>query len=203
MNVLLLEEHDDGSATYTFDLTMEERDILLSLGIMTAIKNGIQEGRNMSVTLIWATPNAEHLIAYMARVSNPENQDNPDTAPKLLKYLMDNKHWSPFEMVNVCMEITTTRDIARQILRHRSFSFQEFSQRYAISSRYETSEVRLQDNKNRQNSIAVQDRELMAVWDELQTDVLVAAKRSYEAALGMGHSQGGSTKGVARRTNHQ
>ena len=134
----------------------------------------------MSVTLIWATPNAEHLIAYMARVSNPENQDNPDTAPKLLKYLMDNKHWSPFEMVNVCMEIETTRDIARQILRHRSFSFQEFSQRY------KTSEVRMQDNKNRQNSIAVQDRELMAVWDELQTDVLVAAKRSYEAALGMG-----------------
>jgi thymidylate synthase (FAD) len=84
------------------------------------------------------------------------------------------------------MEIETTRDIARQILRHRSFSFQEFSQRYAISSRYETSEVRLQDNKNRQNSIAVQDRELMAAWDELQQDVLNASKRSYEAALGMG-----------------
>jgi len=99
---------------------------------------------------------------------------------------MDNKHWSPFEMVNVCMEIETTRDIARQILRHRSFSFQEFSQRYAISSRYETSEVRLQDNKNRQNSIPVQDRELMAVWDELQTDVLVASRRSYEAALSLG-----------------
>ena len=89
-------------------------------------------------------------------------------------------------MVNVCMEITTTRDIARQILRHRSFSFQEFSQRYAISSHYETSEVRLQDEKNRQNSIPVQDRELIKVWDELQTDVLVAAKWSYEAALGMG-----------------
>lgn len=140
----------------------------------------------MSVTLVWATPNAEHLIAYMARVSNPENQDNPETAPKLLKYLMNNKHWSPFEMVNVCMEIETTRDIARQILRHRSFSFQEFSQRYAISSRYETSEVRLQDEKNRQNSIPVQDRELMAVWDELQRDVLVASRRSYETALGMG-----------------
>jgi thymidylate synthase (FAD) len=122
----------------------------------------------------------------MARVSNPENQDNPETAPKLLKYLMNNKHWSPFEMVNVCMEIETTRDIARQILRHRSFSFQEFSQRYAISSRYETSEVRLQDEKNRQNSIPVQDRELMAVWDELQRDVLVASRRSYETALGMG-----------------
>jgi len=122
----------------------------------------------------------------MARVSNPENQDNPETAPKLLKYLMSNKHWSPFEMVNVCMEIETTRDIARQILRHRSFSFQEFSQRYAISSRYETSEVRLQDNKNRQNSIPVQDRELMAIWDELQADVLVASRKSYETALALG-----------------
>ena len=140
----------------------------------------------MWVTLIWATPEAENLIAYMARVSNPENQNNTETAPKLLKYLIDNKHWSPFEMVNVCMEIETTRDIARQILRHRSFSFQEFSQRYAISSRYETSEARLQDEKNRQNSIPVQDRELMKVWQELQTDVLVASKRSYEAALGMG-----------------
>lgn len=122
----------------------------------------------------------------MARVSNPENQDNPETAPKLLKYLMNNKHWSPFEMVNVCMEIETTRDIARQILRHRSFSFQEFSQRYAISSRYETSEARLQDNKNRQNSIPVQDRELAAVWEELQSDVLVTARKSYETALGLG-----------------
>jgi thymidylate synthase (FAD) len=140
----------------------------------------------MWVTLIWATPEAENLIAYMARVSNPENQNNTETAPKLLKYLIDNKHWSPFEMVNVCMEIETTRDIARQILRHRSFSFQEFSQRYAISSRYETSEARLQDEKNRQNSIPVQDRELMKVWQELQADVLVASKRSYEAALGMG-----------------
>lgn len=89
-------------------------------------------------------------------------------------------------MVNVCMEIETTRDIARQILRHRSFSFQEFSQRYAISSRYETSEVRLQDQKNRQNSIPVQDRELAAIWDELQSDVLVSARKSYEAALGLG-----------------
>lgn len=122
----------------------------------------------------------------MARVSNPTNQNNPETAPKLLKYLMDNKHWSPFEMVNVCMEIHTTRDIARQMLRHRSFSFQEFSQRYAISSRYETSEVRLQDEKNRQNSIPVQDRELMQVWDELQRDALVASRKSYEAALSMG-----------------
>jgi thymidylate synthase (FAD) len=146
----------------------------------------LKKEKNMWVTLVWATPEAENLIAYMARVSNPENQNNPETAPKLLKYLMDNKHWSPFEMVNVCMEIETTRDIARQILRHRSFSFQEFSQRYAISSRYETSEARLQDEKNRQNSIPVQDRELMKAWQELQQDVLKASKRSYESALSMG-----------------
>jgi thymidylate synthase (FAD) len=83
------------------------------------------------VKLVWATPNGEDLVAYMARVSNPGNQDNKESAPKLLQYLARNKHWSPFEMVNACVEIETTRDIARQILRHRSFSFQEFSQRYA------------------------------------------------------------------------
>ena len=81
------------------------------------------------VKLIWATPNAETLIAYMARVSNPANQDNQATAPKLLRYLIDNKHWSPFEMASMCLEIDATRDIVRQMLRHRSFSFQEFSQR--------------------------------------------------------------------------
>ena len=83
----------------------------------------------MKVSLVWVTPDAEEKVAYMARVSNPANQDNKETAPKLLRYLMRNKHWSPFEMVNVCMEIECTRDIARQIIRHRSFSFQEFSQR--------------------------------------------------------------------------
>lgn len=93
----------------------------------------------------------------MARVSNPSNQNQPDTAPKLLKYLIENKHWSPFEMVNVCMEIETTRDIARQILRHRSFSFQEFSQRYAKVTDFVTSDVRLQDVKNRQNRMGWAD----------------------------------------------
>ena len=138
------------------------------------------------VSLIWVTPEAEEKIAYMARVSNPANQDNPETAPKLLKYLINNNHWSPFEMVNVCMEIETTRDIARQILRHRSFSFQEFSQRYAISEDFEYSEARLQDEKNRQNSIPVQDRELQAFWEEEQRMALTAAQRAYARALNAG-----------------
>jgi len=129
----------------------------------------------------------------MARVSNPDNQDNPEYS-KLIGYLMKHKHWSPFEMVNACLEITTTRDIARQILRHRSFSFQEFSQRYAVADGYEYAEARLQDDKNRQNSIEVEDRELQRYWNELQIDVLVQAKRSYEAAL-----QAGIAKEVARK----
>ena len=146
------------------------------------------------VKLIWATPDGENLIAYMARVSNPENQDNKDTAPKLLKYLIDNKHWSPFEMVNVCMEIETTRDIARQMLRHRSFSFQEFSQRYAIASEAEFSKPRLQDWKNRQNSIEVEDKELYRYWWSLQQVVLTASLDAYHQAL-----DNGIAKEVARK----
>jgi thymidylate synthase (FAD) len=146
------------------------------------------------VKLIWSTPDAETLVAYMARVSNPENQDNKETAPKLLKYLIDNKHWSPFEMVNICMEIETTRDIARQILRHRSFSFQELSQRYAAVHNYDFSEVRLQDSKNRQNSIPVQDRELSKMWHESQVQVIKTAIANYEQAL-----QNGIAKEVARK----
>lgn len=145
------------------------------------------------VKLIWATPGGDWNIAYMARVSNPDNQDNPEYS-KLIGYLMKHKHWSPFEMVNACLEITTTRDIARQILRHRSFSFQEFSQRYAVADGYEYAEARLQDNKNRQNSIEIEDRELQRYWNELQIDVLVQAKRSYEAAL-----KAGIAKEVARK----
>lgn len=137
------------------------------------------------VKLVWSTPGGDWNVAYMARVSNPDNQSNPEYT-KLIGYLMKHKHWSPFEMVNACLEIETTRDIARQILRHRSFSFQEFSQRYAVADGYEYAEARLQDNKNRQNSIDVQDKELQRAWNELQIDVLVAAKRSYEAALNMG-----------------
>lgn len=146
------------------------------------------------VKLIWSTPDGENLIAYMARVSNPENQDSKETAPKLLKYLIDNKHWSPFEMVNVCMEIETTRDIARQILRHRSFSFQELSQRYAVVHDYDFSEARLQDKKNRQNSIEVQDRELQRFWHESQATVIRTAVGHYEAALA-----NGIAKEVARK----
>lgn len=139
-----------------------------------------------SVKLVWITPDAEKTIAYCARVSNPTNQNNESTAPKLLQYLIKHRHWSPFEMASALIEIETTRDIARQILRHRSFSFQEFSQRYAVASGYEFSEARLQDHKNRQNSIDVQDRELHRFWEEQQRDVLIAAKRAYENALGAG-----------------
>lgn len=147
----------------------------------------------MNVKLVWATPEAEALIAYMARVSNPENQDNPNTE-KLLTYLMKHKHWSPFEMVNVCMEIEVTRDIARQILRHRSFSFQEFSQRYAVANDYELSEVRLQDEKNRQNSLPTEDRELQRWWDEMQRSLTAQVKGVYGAAL-----NNGIAKEVARK----
>ena len=110
----------------------------------------------MNVDLVWATPNAEEMIVKMARVSAPSNQDNMDTAPRLLRYLIKHKHWSPFEMANMCVEIETTRAISPQILRHRSFSFQEFSQRYADTNELGSAVIphlRRQDNKNRQNSI--------------------------------------------------
>jgi len=138
------------------------------------------------VSLVWVTPQAEELVARMARVSNPANQNNPASAPKLLKYLIDNKHWSPFEMVNMCVEIKTTRDIARQILRHRSFSFQEFSQRYAVAQGFEMSEARLQDQKNRQNSLETEDRQLAYWWEGAQRRVLQEAQFMYESALAKG-----------------
>lgn len=123
-------------------------------------------------------------IAYMARVSNPSNQANTQTAPKLLEYLMRENHWSPFEMVNMCIEIETTRDIARQILRHRSFSFQEFSQRYAkVEFEFVLREARLQDPKNRQNSTEVDDEILKGNWVAQQMDVIQAATKAYEWAL--------------------
>ncbi len=138
------------------------------------------------VKVIWATPEGEDLIAYMARVSAPENQGNKETAPKLVKYLIKHKHWSPLEMVNVCMEIETTRDIARQILRHRSFSFQEFSQRYAVATDFELSEARLQDNKNRQNSLVTDDAEIQNWWNAAQLRVQSDAELMYQSALKMG-----------------
>lgn len=131
----------------------------------------------------WQFMSAEQLIAYCARVSNPANQDNPDSE-RLLKYCVRNEHWSIFEMVNVVMEISTTRDIARQILRHRSFSFQEFSQRYAkVTDMSPPREARLQDAKNRQNSIYTDDVDLLNDWDSLQEDVKALALQAYEWAL--------------------
>ena len=138
------------------------------------------------VKVVWATPNAEEAVAYCARVSNPENQNAQETAPKLLKYLIKHKHWSPFEMANVCMEIETTRDIARQILRHRSFSFQEFSQRYAAVQGFELSEVRLQDVRNRQNSIEVGDSDLHSWWFKAQQRIRDDAELVYNMALAKG-----------------
>jgi thymidylate synthase (FAD) len=124
-----------------------------------------------SVQLVHITPNAEELIAYMARVSNPANQSNTETSQRLIRYLIEHKHWSPFEMVNMCVEINTTRSIAAQILRHRSFSFQEFSQRYAeVTARPIVPELRKQDTTNRQNSIEPtgEDKE---VFDSLLYDI--------------------------------
>jgi len=129
---------------------------------------------------------AQDLIAYCARVSNPSNQFNTETSDKLIKYLVKHAHWSPLEMVSACMEITTTRDIARQILRHRSFSFQEFSQRYADPTKdlnFVTREARLQDTNNRQNSVETQDTSLQNEWLRAQQRVIYAAKREYEWAI--------------------
>lgn len=140
----------------------------------------------MGVRLVWATPNGEALVAEMARVSNPTNKNNTATAPKLIKYLIDNKHWSPFEMVNVCMEIVTTRDIARQILRHRSFSFQEFSQRYAIANAFISAEARMQDEKNRQNSLETYDVALQGWWTDVQERMIKEASLLYQLALDRG-----------------
>lgn len=123
----------------------------------------------------------------MARVSNPANQDNAATAPKLLKYLIENKHWSPFEMVNMTVEIETTRDVARQILRHRSFSFQEFSQRYAVSEDFiQDSQARLQDSKNRQNSLYTDDISLQNWFEGAQRRLVNEAKFLYSSALDKG-----------------
>ena len=131
--------------------------------------------------------NVQDLIAYCARVSNPANQMNTETTEKLLNYLAKHKHWSPFEMASATIEIVTTRDIARQMLRHRSFAFQEFSQRYAnpaeMESPFVIREARLQDTKNRQNSIDTDDLDLKAAWGEHQHNVIEAAKEAYNWAI--------------------
>ena len=132
---------------------------------------------------------AQELIAYCARVSNPTNQLNTESSEKLIRYLVRHQHWSPLEMVSACCEITTTRDIARQILRHRSFSFQEFSQRYADPTKdlaFVTREARLQDTKNRQNSITTDDTMLQNEWYRAQQRVIYAAQREYEWAIANG-----------------
>ena len=133
--------------------------------------------------------NMTELVAFCARVSNPSNQSNKDTSEKLIRYLVKNQHWSPLEMVSMCLEIETTRDIARQILRHRSFSFQEFSQRYADPTQeldFVTREARLQDTKNRKNSIEVDDQLLQNEWYRAQQRVIYAAKREYDWAIANG-----------------
>ena len=133
--------------------------------------------------------NVQELIAFCARVSNPSNQFNTETSEKLINYLVKHKHWSPLEMVSACVEITTTRDIARQILRHRSFSFQEFSQRYADPTKdldFEIREARLQDPKNRQNSVETDDRELKRLWQEKQQDIIRLVKETYTWAINNG-----------------
>lgn len=144
--------------------------------------------------LVWATPDGENLIAYMARVSNPSNQYNTETAVKLVKYLIKHKHWSPLDMVDACFEIETTRDIARQMLRHRSFYFQEFSQRYAEVQSFDISEARLQDTKNRQNSLTNEDIELAKWWCTMQLDLVSRARSIYGQAL-----KHGVAKEVARK----
>jgi len=138
--------------------------------------------------------NMTELVAWCARVSNPSNQNNRETSDKLIRYLIKHQHWSPLEMVNVCLEIETTRDIARQILRHRSFSFQEFSQRYASATElgFEFKEARLQDTKNRQNSIALdtvhnqEHREIYKEWEERQLTLIRQVRETYQWAIDAG-----------------
>lgn len=126
-------------------------------------------------------------VAFVARVSNPANQNNNESAEKLVRYLITHQHWSPLEMVNICLEINTTRDIARQILRHRSFSFQEFSQRYSVvDNEFEYREARLQDQKNRQNSIETEDDYIKERWEEEQASVMLRIKQAYDWAINNG-----------------
>jgi thymidylate synthase (FAD) len=147
----------------------------------------IESHKDLANNPVYMTPN--EFIAYTARVSNPSNQHNTLTSEKLLKYLIEHKHWSPFEMVSITMEINTTRDISHQIIRHRSFSFQEFSQRYADPTKdmsFVTREARLQDAKNRQNSIETDDEYIDSAWYSFQVNIMEDAKDIYENAIAMG-----------------
>lgn len=141
------------------------------------------------VSLVWITPDAEKLLVHMARVSNPKGQEKGQSPKKLLRYLKRNKHWSPFDMVDACFEINTTRDIAHQILRHLSFKYQEFSQRYASTDALPPApfrECRLQDTTNRQHSIETDDPALAAWWLGAQKRVLRVQQREYREALKRG-----------------
>ena len=155
---------------------------VLPVGITSSMINAYQDGTGKKMS-------AQDLIVYCARVSNPSNQNSTAPSEKLLSYLIEHKHWSPFEMVDMVMEINTTRDIARQILRHRSFSFQEFSQRYADPTKdlaVYMREARLQDTKNRQNSIETDDVQLQAWWDAQQKFMVTHADRNYKEAIEKG-----------------
>ena len=162
---------------------------------LLSYSQGTQEFEDLGIA------DAQELIAYCARVSNPTNQLNTDTSEKLIRYLIKHQHWSPLEMVSACIEITTTRDIARQILRHRSFSFQEFSQRYADPTRdlsFVLREARLQDTKNRQNSVELDttlddDRRLAYQWENIQQDIINRTRDAYTWAI-----EKGIAKEVAR-----
>ena len=154
---------------------------VLPVAITSSLVNAYQDGTGKKMS-------AQDIIGYCARISNPDNQSNSENG-KLLKYLIDNKHWSPFEMVDMVLEINTTRDIARQILRHRSFSFQEFSQRYADPTKdlaVYMREARLQDTKNRQNSVETDDVGLQAWWDAQQKFLTTHSQRIYREALDKG-----------------
>lgn len=140
----------------------------------------------MSATLVWITPDAEKTLGYIARVSNPANQNNPDVEG-LLRYMIRHQHWSPFEMASMCVEIDTTRDIARQMLRHRSFVFQEFSQRYSSAIDFvEPRECRMQDAKNRQSSLPTDDVTLAAEWEYRQRSAMAQAEATYAWAIERG-----------------
>lgn len=160
------------------------RIIAITKPIITTNGNSVGSGMTLADMM-----SVDEFIAYVARVSNPGNQNNTLTAPKLLRYLAKHKHWSPFEMVHVVMEINTTRDIGRQILRHRSFTFQEFSQRYADPTKdmgFVTREARLQDTKNRQNSIETSDEELQRDWEFIQSIITEKAEYAYKWAIDNG-----------------
>ena len=140
-----------------------------------------------SAQLVHITPDAEELISYMARVSNPSNQNNTETSQRLIRYLIEHQHWSPFEMVNMCVEISTTRSIAAQILRHRSFSFQEFSQRYAeVTLRPKMPYFRAPDPKNRQNSTDTLSEEVLREADQVAAVALVESYKAYNRLLELG-----------------